>query len=369
MSDDARWMRRCLALARRGRGRTSPNPIVGCVIVDPRGQVLAEGWHRGPGTLHAEADALAKLGGEARAAPRSTSTSSLATTATAAAPRARRACWPPAPRAWCSAARDPMPGHGGGARAIARAGIAVTTEVLGDACRDANAPFLTWAAHGRPRFVLKAAMTLDGKIAAVAGESRWITGLAARADGHAQRAIADAIVVGVGTVLADDPRLTARGRRGAKDPIRVVVDSRLRTPPTAQLLPAIGGSPARTIIATTTGAPAIRERRLVAAGAEVWRLPAHGGRVALDALATRLGAAKILDALVEGGGELHAGLLAAGLADELRVYVAPMVIGGGARAWVGGEGAQTLAEASRFAWIGAPRRLGDDWLLIARPVA
>ncbi|MCE9571617.1 MAG: bifunctional diaminohydroxyphosphoribosylaminopyrimidine deaminase/5-amino-6-(5-phosphoribosylamino)uracil reductase RibD [Deltaproteobacteria bacterium] len=359
-------MRRCLALARRARGRTSPNPMVGCVIVDRRGRLLAEGWHRGPGTLHAEADALAKLGGAARGATIYCNLEPCHHRDGGRTPCSARVIDSGAARLVLGA-RDPMPGHGGGAKAIARAGIAVTADILGDACRDANAPFLTWAAHGRPRFALKAAMTLDGKIAAVSGESQWITGAAARADGHAQRAIVDAIVVGVGTVLADDPRLTARGRRGARDPIRVIVDSRLRTPPTAKVLPAIGGSAARTIIATTARAPAIRERRLVAAGAEVWRLPAQGGRVSLDALAARLGAAKILDALVEGGGELHAGFLAAGLADELRVYVAPMVIGGGARAWVGGGGAQTLADASRFAWVGAPRRLGDDWLLIARP--
>src|SRR5262249_55251755 len=158
-----------------------------------------------------------------------------------------------------------------------------------------------------------AAMTLDGKIATVAGESRWITGEAARADGRRLRDRNDAILVGAGTVVADDPQLTARGR-GLRDPVRVVLDGALRTPAAARLLPALGGSRARTIIATREDAPARKARRLEAAGAELWTLPAaKDGTIDVRALAARLGAEKITSVLVEGGGRVHASMLAAGL--------------------------------------------------------
>jgi diaminohydroxyphosphoribosylaminopyrimidine deaminase/5-amino-6-(5-phosphoribosylamino)uracil reductase len=164
----------------------------------------------------------------------------------------------------------------------------------------------------------------------------------------------------VRTVLADDPRLTARGIRGARDPIRVVVDSRLRTPADARLLPAVGGSPARTIIATTAGSPAARERALAARGAEVWRLPARERKVDLAALLARLAEAGVTSLLVEGGPTVHAELLAAELADEVVLYVAPLVFGGAAPAWVGGGGVARIGDARRLAMVGAPRRVGDD---------
>ena len=374
---DEAMMRRCLALARRAEGRTAPNPIVGCVIVDRRGRVLAEGHHRGPGTPHAEAAALAALGGRA---PGATLYVSLEPCNHRDGGRAACA---PAVRASGVArvvigAMDPVPGHGGGARLLARAGVAVTRGVLGAACEDANAGFFTWARRGRPRFVLKAAVTLDGKLATVGGASRWITGELARADGRRVRERTGAILVGVGTVLADDPRLTARTPRG-RDPVRIVVDSRLRTPPGARLLPATSGSRVRTIIATTAAAPAARARRLEAAGAEVWRLPAgrtrggrgkaasRAGRVDLAALAARLGAAGLTQVLVEGGAEIHAAMLAAGLADEVRLYVAPLVVGGPAPSWVGGAGVAALADAWRFELAAAPRRIGPDLMLRLRP--
>ncbi|MBP6848438.1 MAG: bifunctional diaminohydroxyphosphoribosylaminopyrimidine deaminase/5-amino-6-(5-phosphoribosylamino)uracil reductase RibD, partial [Kofleriaceae bacterium] len=230
---DQRHLARCLALAARG-GRTSPNPQVGCVIVSARGKVLAEGWHRGPGTAHAEADALAKLGGRA---PRG------ATLYVNLEPCNHHGRTPPcAPAVIASGVarvvigvRDPIPGHGGGARRIARAGIAVTTGVLADACRAHNRGFFTWGERGRPWFTLKAATTLDGRIATAAGESKWITGPAARAEVHALRAAHDAVLVGVGTVRADDPRLTVRDAVGP-EPIRVIVDSRLPTPAPAACL-------------------------------------------------------------------------------------------------------------------------------------
>jgi diaminohydroxyphosphoribosylaminopyrimidine deaminase/5-amino-6-(5-phosphoribosylamino)uracil reductase len=217
--------------------------------------------------------------------------------------------------------------------------------------------------YRRPAFTLKAALTLDGKIATVAGQSKWITGEAARADVHRLRDTHDAVLVGVGTVIADDPWLTARVR-GGRDPIRLVLDSQLRTPPRAHLLPRRNGP--RTIIVTTTRASATKERALVKAGAEVWRLGSHAnGRIRLHELATRLGTEDVTSVLVEGGGEVHAAFLEARFADEVILYVAPKVVGGPAPSWVGGNGLGTLAAAHRFDFVGEPVRIGDDLRLRA----
>jgi diaminohydroxyphosphoribosylaminopyrimidine deaminase/5-amino-6-(5-phosphoribosylamino)uracil reductase len=355
-------VRRCLALAATMRGRTSPNPIVGCVIVEAGGRVIAEGVHRGPGTPHAELDALGQLGG---AAPGATLYCNLE-------PCNHHGRTPPCAPAVRDAgvARvvigmlDPIVDHGGGAELLRAAGVAVTAGVLADDCARANAPFVTWATEHRPWCVLKAAMTLDGKIATIGGASRWITGPEARADGHRLRDELDAIVVGVGTVLADDPQLTARGP-GQRDPIRVVVDSALRTPAGAKLLPR--GAGPRTILATTDAGSGDRARALGEAGAEIWRLPADPhGRVELPALMSRLAEAGICGIVVEGGGTLHAALLAAKLADELVLYIAPIVVGGPAPSWAGGDGIAALADAHRLAFDGPAVRFGADLRLTAR---
>jgi diaminohydroxyphosphoribosylaminopyrimidine deaminase/5-amino-6-(5-phosphoribosylamino)uracil reductase len=202
------------------------------------------------------------------------------------------------------------------------------------------------------------------------GESKWVTGEEARHEGHRMRDSHDAILVGVGTVMADDPSLTVRGVAGGRDPVRVVVDSRLRARPGAAFLRARGsGRPARVIVATTRAAPAARERRLSAA-AEVWRLPARRGRVDLSALAARLADDGLSSVLVEGGPTIHGALLEAGLADELRLFLAPTVLGGAGRrsgpGWAGGRGVDRLADAWRMEFAGEPRRLGDDLLLTLR---
>jgi diaminohydroxyphosphoribosylaminopyrimidine deaminase/5-amino-6-(5-phosphoribosylamino)uracil reductase len=222
---DVAFMRRALELAERYRGRTSPNPIVGCVIVDARGKVIAEGAHEKLGARHAEVDALAKLGGKAAGA-------TMYVNLEPCTHHGRTPPCTPAVKASGVArvvigTEDPVPGHGGGIEALRRAGISVS-RVLVDECDAANRPFLTWSRAGRPAFTLKAAITLDGKIATVEGQSQWITGELARADVHRLRDTHDAVLVGIGTVLADDPRLTARlsGARelGEKDITSVLVE-------------------------------------------------------------------------------------------------------------------------------------------------
>lgn len=354
-------MARCLALAEKYRGRTAPNPIVGAVIVDRAGAVIAEGAHKGPGTDHGELAALKKLG---RKAPGCTLYVNLE-------PCNHHGRTPPCTPVVRDSGvarvvigiEDPVPGHGGGLQVLRRKGIAVTVGVLRAACERANRPFLTWAAHGRPTFTLKAAITLDGKIATVAGQSKWITGEQARADVMRLRDGHDAVLVGVGTVLADDPWLSAR-RAGGRDPQRIVLDGELRTPATAHLLPKQRGP--RTIIACGERASAAREKALVARGAEVWRSPTHrNGNIDVGALARRLGDAGIQSVLVEGGGEVHAYLLEKRLADELVLYIAPKIVGGPAKTWVGGKGLASLAAAHRFVFDGAPQQLGADLRLTA----
>jgi diaminohydroxyphosphoribosylaminopyrimidine deaminase/5-amino-6-(5-phosphoribosylamino)uracil reductase len=366
---DRTFMARCLELARRAEGRTAPNPIVGCVIA--RGErVIAEGFHRGPGTPHGEAAALAALGG--RSARGTTLYVNLE-------PCMHVGRTPPCAPAVLAAgvkrvvvgALDPIEGHGGGARWLARHGVAVQTGVLGEACGEANAAFFTWARHGRPRFVVKAAISLDGRIATARGESKWITGEAARREAHRLRDRLDAVMVGVGTVLADDPRLTVRGIRGGRDPIRVIVDGRLRTPPSAAVVRSRG---ARTIVACARGAAPARHRALSRAGVEVWQIDAdREHRLDLHELARRLGRAGVTSVLVEGGAALHASVIDADLADELRLFVAPIVLGGrpgdGGPAWVGGDGVARLARAPRFAFVDpAGTRAGDDVVLVARRI-
>ena len=354
--DDAAFMARALRLAERYRGRTAPNPIVGCVIVDKRGHVIAEGAHHGSGTRHAEIVALDKLHGKAPGA-------TMYVTLEPCTHHGRTPPCTPAVKASGVArvvigTEDPVPGHGGGIEALRRAQISVTRALV-DECDAANRPFLTWAMYGRPAFTLKAAITLDGKIATVKGQSKWITGEAARADVHRLRDTHDAVLVGIGTVLADDPWLTARFR-GARDPIRIVLDAHLRTPVNARLLR--GGA----IIATTNAAPVAKERALIAAGAEILRFPTRArGHVPLELLARTLGDRGLTSVLVEGGGEVHASFLEARLADELVLYLAPKIVGGPAPSWVGGTGVGTLAAAHGLQFVDDPERLGPDLRLRA----
>ena len=370
---DVAFMRRALELAEQHRGLTTPNPLVGCVIVAFDGEVLAEGAHRAAGQPHAEADALAKLKGRAKGA----------TMYVNLEPCTHQGRTPPcAPAVIASGVKrvvigseDPVPGHGGGIAALRAAGITVDRALVAE-CDAANRPFFTWARERRPSFTLKAAISLDGKIQTVSGESQWITGEAAREDGRRLRATHDAILVGIGTVLADDPQLTTR-IKGMRDPIRIVVDSKLRTPAAARVLdldkagrarriPHAGDPDAftlatRTILATTTttreflDATALDETEVEIRAFDADR----DGRVPLVDLARELGKLRIQSVLVEGGGEIHASLLAADLADELVLYVAPKIIGGPAKSWVGGEGIDKLDLAHQFQIVDTVR-IGED---------
>ncbi len=360
---DRSHMARCLELAERYRGRTSPNPLVGCVIVDRHGKVIAEGAHRGPGTDHAEIVALKKLKGKAPGA-------TLYVNLEPCNHHGRTPpCAPVVRDAGLSRVvigiEDPIEGHSGGIAVLRRGRIKVSVGVLAEECTRANRPFLTWSMSHRPAFTLKAAITLDGKIATVAGLSKWITGPLARADVMRLRDHHDAVLVGIGTVLADDPWLTAR-LPGARDPIRIVIDTHLRTPPTAHLLPKKTGP--RTILVCGQQASAEREAALVAKGAEIWRLRTHrNGRIDLYPLMAMLADTGICSVLVEGGGEIHAYMLERRFADELVIYLAPKIVGGPAKSWVGGKGLASLASAHKFIFDSEPVNLDGDLRITAVP--
>jgi diaminohydroxyphosphoribosylaminopyrimidine deaminase/5-amino-6-(5-phosphoribosylamino)uracil reductase len=376
-------MARAVALAEGGRGTTSPNPMVGAVLVLD-GRVVGEGFHRAPGEPHAEVAALAAAGPAAAGA----------TCYVTLEPCAHQGRTPPCADALLQAgvtrvvAALPDPDRrvdGAGLARLRAAGVAVTVGVGVDAAAEQNAAYLTHRRLGRPRVTLKAAASLDGKVAAPDGSSQWITGPAARADAHRLRAEADAVAVGAGTALADDPRLTARLHRPtgappwgspdpsgylARQPLRVLVDAAGRVGAGGHLFD--GAAP--TLVATTPAAPAAAVEAWKAAGAEVLVCPdapvGSGGRgVDLAALAAALATRGVLELLVEGGPRLHAGFWAAGLADRLVWYLAPLVIGGdGAPGLLRGGGAPTLT-AARPLRIASVDRLGADLRVVAYPGA
>jgi len=349
-----------LRLARKGLGATSPNPAVGAVVV-AQGEVVGTGWHRRAGTAHAEVIALGAAGQAARGG----------TLYVTLEPCSHHGRTPPCVDAVLAAgvARvvaalvDPDPRVGGrGSAALTAAGVEVDIGVGRAGAEALNEAYLLHRRQGRPFVTGKWAASADGAIAAVDRTSQWITGPAARRDAHRLRAASDAVCVGVGTVLADNPTLTPRDVPARRFPLRVVVDSRGRTPPEANVV----NGEAPTLIAVTPAAPAASVKALTAAGAEVLELPAKRGRVALPALLHALGDRGVVSMLLEGGAHLAGSFAANGLVDRYLVYVAPMLLGGdGLRAFEGWSIA-TIAEAPRLSFRSV-RRIGDDLRLELRP--
>ena len=338
-------MSRALFHAARGAGRTSPNPMVGAVVVK-NGRVVASGWHRKAGEPHAEAIALAKAGKASKGA-------TLYVTLEPCSHQNKRT--PPcAPLVVASglkrvviAMRDPNPQvAGGGVRTIRKAGIEVTTGVLEAEVRRMNEAYLKFITTGLPFVTIKIAQTLDGKIATSRGESKWITGSAAREEGHLLRDANDAILVGINTVLKDDPLLTAR-TTGGRDPVRVIVDSSLRLPPGAKVL--TQRSDALTVVATLASAPKARRKGLEAAGAKVLPVRSDRGRVDLRDLMRKLAAMDITSVLIEGGAEVHASALKAGIVDKAVIFIAPtLMTGKDSVSSIGGQSPRRLSEAIRI---------------------
>lgn len=309
------WMRLALTLAEKGKGRTSPNPMVGAVLVK-NNKVLASGYHHRHGAAHAELDCLRKVNGKA---PKN---SILYVTLE---PCCHHGFTPPCSDAILKsgvrrvlvATRDPNPQvMGKGIEKLRRAGIVVTVGVLEDEARTLNRFYFCWREKKRPYVILKAALTLDGKVGTV-GHMTWITGAVARKEAHRLRNAVDAILVGIGTVLADNPSLTVRHvRPSGKAPIKIILDSAVRTPPRAKVLK---GAPTA-IVCSPAALQSKRAKTLEKKGAEL--LPVPFGQL-LPALAER----KILSLLVEGGPRVYASFLTAGLVDEVVLFVAPRLLG------------------------------------------
>lgn len=400
-------MRLALRLARRGYGTTSPNPMVGAVLVR-RGQIIGRGWHRRAGGPHAEIEAL-------RDARQRGHNSRGATLFVTLEPCCTHGRTPPCTEAIIAAgikrvvvgAVDPNPKHAGkGFKLLQRAGIEVVLpgsagilaggnlarkyagrdagDPRADECAQLNEAFNHWIVQRTPFVTVKAAMTLDGKIATASGESKWITGEKARAYGMKLRQGSDAILVGINTILADDPSLTIRGGRaaveGPKRLRRIVLDSMARTPLNAKVVS--DGLAARTTIVVSRNAPknrvaalAKRVKVLIAPRQKVGRaVPGPPRRARRDApdqlnlrwLLRKLGAENVTSLLVEGGGEVNASFLLGGFAQRVAFFYAPKILGGrDARKGVAGEGAQKLSEVIQLREV-AWRQLGEDLLLTAR---
>lgn len=349
------YMLRALDLARQALGKTSPNPAVGAVIVK-EGQVVGEGSTQPPGSWHAEVMALKQAGEKARGA----------TMYVSLEPCCHFGRTPPCTEAIIEAGigevhiatLDPNPVVSGKGKAeLEAAGIRVRLGKHEGEARELNEAYFKFIATGLPFVTAKFAMSLDGKIATRGGESKWITGEEARRYAHGLREMVDAIVVGVNTVLADDPQLTSPS--GERQPLRVVVDSGARTPPTAKLLQ----MPGSTLVVTTGAAEAGKIERLKEAGAEVVALPGLDGLVDLRELLRLLGQRDVTSVVVEGGGTLLGSFFDLRLVDKVVAFVAPVIIGGeGAKPAVGGRGAERLAQALRLSQVRV-ERLGEDVLI------
>ena len=337
------FMQRALDLARRAKGRTSPNPLVGAVIVK-EGKVIGEGYHQKAGTPHAEVHALNAAGENAKGA----------TLYTTLEPCCHWGRTPPCTEALIRAGIvrvyvaevDPNPSVAGkGVQQLQNAGIDVHVGVLRQEASDLNEVHRKYIQTGNPFVILKTAMSLDGKIATASGESQWITSEASRQRGHEVRDAVDAILVGRGTVARDNPALTTRlqGREG-QDAIRIVLDSHGRTRPDARIFNA--ESEADVIVAVTPEAPTENVNTLEKAGAEVIRVPSAHSKVCFKSLMEILGKREVTSVLIEGGSQINASALAVGIVDKVMYFIAPKLIGGqNAPGPIGGVGIQSLSAA------------------------
>ncbi len=338
------YMQQALTIAAYAKGRTSPNPLVGAVVVKD-GRIVGQGWHRKAGTEHAEVHALRQAGELANGADIYVTLE----------PCSHHGKTPPCCEAIINAnikrvivaMRDPNPLVAGrGLQKLCDAGIEVIEGVCTDIAMRLNEVFFKWITDKQPFIALKTAMTLDGKIAAATGDSKWITNEKSRNFVHHLRDIYDGILVGIGTVLADNPSLTARLDGPSKNPIRIIVDSRARIPLEAIV---VTDKSAHTIIAITPHAPEDKVQQLIQAGVEVLVIQEKNGQVYLPELLQRLGEKDICSILVEGGATLNYSFFVDQLVDKMYCFIAPKIIGGGQSPTpVGGEGIPCMKDAYRL---------------------
>lgn len=355
-------MRQAIRLAEKGLGKTSPNPMVGAVVVS-KGRIVGQAYHHAAGQPHAEVLALSQAGTRATGA-------TLYVTLEPCSHLKKRTppCAPAVIQSGVHrvvvAAVDPNPlVKGKGIAQLRRAGLEVTVGVARREAEELNRAYNHWVRTKRPYVILKAGMTLDGQIATAGGESKWITGRQSRREVHQLRSAVDAVIVGIGTVLHDDPSLTARKpprltALAANQPCRIVIDSRLRVPHSAKIL--TRQHQAKTLVVTADAAPKARLRALEKLGIEVLVLPGERGRVSLKRLLASLGQRGMISVIVEGGGELNAAFLKAKLVNHVRLYVAPILLGGvQSTGVIGGASPRRLADAWKLERV-RTRSLGTD---------
>lgn len=357
--NDARYMARALRLAGRGRYTTHPNPRVGCVIARD-GNVVGEGWHGRAGGPHAEIVALRAAGARARGAD----------VYVTLEPCSHHGRTPPCVDALIEAGvarvvaamEDPNPAVSGrGLARLRETGIAVEAGLMVGETEALNRGFVSRMRRGRPFVRVKLAMSLDGRTAMASGESRWITGASARASVHRLRAECGAVMTGVETVLADDPRLDVRLPGDWAPPLRIVLDSRLRTPVMARILE----QPGRALVLATEAAPPARSAALQAAGAAVIMVPGQGSRLDLGAALHALSAHEVGEVLVESGATLAGALITADLVDEIELFVAPSALGDQARGLLALPGLAHLDQRVPLEFVQV-RRVGEDLRITLR---
>jgi diaminohydroxyphosphoribosylaminopyrimidine deaminase/5-amino-6-(5-phosphoribosylamino)uracil reductase len=366
---DRNWMRRALELAARARGRTSPNPMVGAVIVTG-GQVVGEGFHAYAGSDHAEVAALREAG----------SAAAEGTLYVSLEPCCHHGRTPPCVdeivragiRRVVAACEDPNPSVSGrGIASLRQAGVTVEVGLLGQEAARLNEAFFKYIRTGVPFVILKVAASLDGKIATRTGESRWITGESARRRVHQLRNEVDAVLVGIGTVLRDDPLLTTRlGIADQRDPVRVIVDNLARLPLRAKAVNRASTAP--TILAVSQMAPRTKLEALEREGVHVIVVENSPRRVSLERLMEVLGKRGVLSVMIEGGAEINASALREGIADKVLVFLAPILIGGKSTPTaVGGDGIESLTQVLRLRDVRIERFDGDILVegYLARPAA
>ncbi|MGO8989320.1 MAG: bifunctional diaminohydroxyphosphoribosylaminopyrimidine deaminase/5-amino-6-(5-phosphoribosylamino)uracil reductase RibD [bacterium] len=355
--DDEHWMRKALRLAEKGRGRTSPNPLVGAILVK-NGNVVGEGYHARAGEAHAEIIALQRAREQAKGA----------TLYINLEPCTHYGKTPPcAPQVIEAGVKsvtigveDPNPlVKGKGIETLKKAGLSVRVGILEKECRKLNEAFCKYITAKEPFVILKVAATLDGKIATREGNSKWISGETSRRFVHKLRDQVDGVLVGIGTILGDDPLLTAR-IKGGRDPYRIVLDSQLKVPEEAKVF---GDSPTKVIIVATESAPKDKIERLGKRGVRILTLESKGGRIDLKSCLSKLGEIGMVSLMVEGGNRVNGSFLDEGLIDKLLLFLSPKLIGDPhAPGIFGGRGVSKLQEAIPLKEIKA-RRIGEDILL------
>lgn len=356
---DEKYMRMALRLAEKARGWTSPNPMVGAVVVK-NGNVISRGYHHKAGEPHAEAIALKKAGEKAKGATLYVTLEPCSHTNKRTPPCTPLVLQSKVKRVVVSMIDPNLRVSGGGIKTLRKAGIEVTTGVLETEAKRLNEAYIKYITTGMPFVTLKIAQTLDGKIATASGESKWITGKEAREEGRLLRSRNDAILVGINTILEDNPSLTTR-IPGGRDPIRVILDTRLSTPLTAKVI--TQRSSAKTCIATLDTMTKDKLVKLLDAGVEIFLVRGKNGRVDLKFFMKMLGSFGVTSVLIEGGAEVNASALRSGIIDKVVMFIAPMIMtGADSLSSVGGRSPVKLSKAVRLREV-TTRHLGQDLMV------